>query len=78
MNNSEQSIINHLVKSTGMTPQQAAQVVQQLPQQLAKAGIDITKLPPNGLLQVIQETYGRIKSGKTAPIPPKPPMMTNK
>lgn len=65
--------VQKIMQETGMSLQQAQKVATDLPTQLAKAGFDINQIPKDALLQTIKETYGRVKSGKTAPVPPKPP-----
>lgn len=73
MQNSNQIIINHLMKSTGMSLPEAQQMVATIPQKLQQAGIPMNSLPPDKLLKIIEGTYKQVKSGKKFTPPPKPP-----
>lgn len=58
-----------------MSQPEAQQIVAQLPQKLAQAGLNINSIPPDKLLKIIEGTYTQVKSGKKFTPPPRPPQL---
>lgn len=54
-----------IVKETGMPPQVAQQIATVLPKALQTQGIDIKKLPPQMMLDMIKQIYPKIQQQKS-------------
>lgn len=67
MINSQQAFLSLLVHKIGMPPAQAQHFAQVLPIALQKQGVDVTKIPPKILFQLIEKIYGAVTKSKKNP-----------